>query len=160
MKYLIVFFVLFFILTGSSVAQHCQWDGSAFIMLSIKQEKPVTIQNIYLLDYSGAIFMNKTYYTDSVSLDSAIFWKNPAQDKAYNSREKRAQRFSFAKDYYVLPFGFRNDQPPYKILVEYNTGKKIQTKEFEVPKDKIYHLCTTHKELWSGDKEPLLLVIK
>ena len=154
-KILIIVTLLFIAYNGYT--QHCRYDGSAFIMLDVKSEKPVSIKNIYLLDYSGAIHMHNTYYGDSVVTDSSIFWKNPVKQPTNDDVDKR-EYFRFAKDYHVVHFG--HGDGPFKVMVEFVSGKKVQTKVFEVPREHVHVLCTTNSALWKGEKDPLTITIK
>ena len=136
-------------------AQHCPWDGSSFIMLDIKDPKPIQIQKIYLLDSKKNIVINNFYYGDSVVHDTADFWKNPPEQVETLPYKRDGQYFRFAKDYQVLEFGWKEESSPYRVLIIYNSDNKILRKEISIPKNEIHQLCTHNVELWSGKISPM-----
>src|SRR5687767_12008125 len=154
--------VNFFLLTAliiisflGSFAQHCPWDGSSFLMLDVKSDRPVQVQKIYLLDSSGSIVINTYYFGhDSLRKDTAVFWKNPDEKNAINYNYEM-QRFPFAKDYYVRPFSWGSHPRPYSILIYYTSGKDSFQKRILVPADDVHVLCTSNKELWDGKIKPM-----
>jgi hypothetical protein len=156
-KYLIP--AVFIFLSLYSVAQHCQWDGSSFIMLDINGNPSVKVQKIYLLDSTGAIVLSKHYFGNSVKTDIAEFWKNPPKDAMLNPSKYRKQYFSFAKDYYVLEFGQYNPAMPYRILIQYSSGHKTLRKVIPVSKQGVHVLCTLNKNLWSGKEKPIAVIL-
>ena len=142
-----------------SFAQHCPWDGSSFLMLDVKADRPVQVQKIYLLDSSGTIVINTYYFGhDSLRKDTAVFWKNPDEKNANINYNYRMQRFPFAKDYYVRPFSWGSHPRPYSILMYYTSGKESYQKRIPVTDEDVHVLCTSNKELWGGKMKPLVVV--
>jgi len=154
-RFLLLILLAFVFTDGWS--QHCPWDGSSFIMLDIKNAKPLQVQKIYLLDSKKNIVITNFYYGDSVVHDTADFWKNPPQQVETRPYSRDGQYFRFAKDYQVLEFGLKEESSPYRVLIVYNSDNKIFRKEISVPKNEIHTLCTHNVELWSGKISPMLV---
>lgn len=158
-KYFLGFFFLLF--TSSTPAQHCPWDGSSFLMINLKEQDPVKVKKIYLLDSSGTIVINKTYYgLDRVEEDTAQFWRNPLEKDANKDGKRHSQYFSFAKNYYVMSFSWGSHPRPYSLLIQYLSGKDDLQIKIPVSDDDVHALCTSNRELWEGKSKPLEVVIK
>jgi hypothetical protein len=142
-----------------SLAQHCPWDGSSIIMLDIKSNSSVSVQKIYLIDSVGNKVTSKRYSDATVKEDTAEFWKNEPEVAKKNPGRFDKYYYVFAKNNEVLVFGQYIPMMKYSLLVFYRSDNKTMQKTITLSNNDIHGLCTSNKDLWSGEEKPIPLML-
>lgn len=126
-------FILFSLLSVCALGQHCPFDFTAIIVVSVhEKDSAANIPNlrISLIDSAGNNVTDIFYRNGKAVVDTLRFWQNPNETtfKGYIDNENPADpvkiRFPFAKDNYVFVCSRKFEASKYQIKIEKVDGKQ------------------------------------
>ncbi len=152
---------LFFMATGTVVAQHCPWDADIILVVDITTEnKDNTIPNheVELLDSLGNEVITSIWDGEKWVDDRSFLWQNAKETTDFDIWHTNPRKFHFwfAKDNYILFCNYKIAKNNYQLRVrdidgELNGGP-FRTTVVEINKEDFYPLCTNFSSWDKGEK--------
>lgn len=136
MRTIIILLILLSIHINSVFSQHCPFDNMGILVVNVTDACTGIQLNdvvISLQDSSGQVLVN-------FDKEKMYFVKNPDKTGDWYPYNHKKLRYSFAKDYFILPVVFEKKTYNSFIVVERKTKKYDYIVKYKITKNDIFDL--------------------